>query len=73
MSIHSIIFDKMDKNEDGQVSEEELREWIRHVQYRYIWSDTERQWKDHEPEDDKLSWASYKKRTYGYIDGVLHS
>ncbi|ELU08024.1 hypothetical protein CAPTEDRAFT_149313 [Capitella teleta] len=63
-----LIYDKMDKDADGKVTEEELRNWIRHVQNRYIWSDTERQWNDHDPQDDKLSWQDYKKRTYGFMD-----
>ena len=60
-----IIYDKIDKDGDGFVTEEELMNWVKHVQNRYIVTDTEKQWKDHEIEGDKLGWASYKTRTYG--------
>ncbi|GFR92887.1 calumenin [Elysia marginata] len=63
------IVDKIDKNGDGEVTEEELKEWIQYVQRRYIVTDTERMWKDHEPEsDDTLTWKAYQKRTFGYTD-----
>ncbi|KAK2143849.1 hypothetical protein LSH36_807g00115 [Paralvinella palmiformis] len=60
-----IIFDKIDKDKDGTVTEEELKDWITHVQNRYVWSDTERQWKEHEVTDGRLSWNEYKQKTYG--------
>ncbi|XP_046364824.2 calumenin-B-like isoform X2 [Haliotis rufescens] len=64
-----LIVDKIDKDGNGFVTEEELKEWIQYVQKRYIITDTDRMWKDHEPDaDDKLLWTSYKKRTYGYPD-----
>ena len=67
---NSKIVDKIDKNGDGEVTEEELKEWIQYVQRRYIITDTERMWKDHEPEsDDTLTWQNYQKRTFGYTDG----
>ncbi|XP_067654340.1 calumenin-B-like isoform X4 [Haliotis asinina] len=65
----ALIVDKIDKDGNGFVTEEELKEWIQYVQKRYIVTDTDRMWKDHEPDtDDKLLWTSYKKRTYGYPD-----
>ncbi|XP_041366498.1 calumenin-B-like isoform X2 [Gigantopelta aegis] len=63
------IVDKIDKDHDGLVTEEELKSWIQYVQKRYVLVDTDRTWKDHEPDaDGKLQWTSYKKRTYGYPD-----
>ncbi|XP_005110307.1 calumenin isoform X1 [Aplysia californica] len=65
----AIIVDKIDKNKDGVIVEQELKDWIQYVQRRYIVTDTERMWKDHEPEyDDTLNWESYQKRTFGYSD-----
>ena len=66
----SLIYDKIDKDKDGFVTEDELRDWIKHVQNKYVWEDTERQWKEHESEDQGLKWESYKKRTYGFLDGM---
>ena len=63
------IFDKIDKDKDGKVSEEELKNWIKYVQNKYIIDDTERQWKEHQlDENGQLTWAKYKERTYGYLD-----
>jgi len=72
-----VIYDKIDKDQNGEVSVEELMAWIQHVQRRYILSDTERQWRDHHddiPEDDSktvLTWDVYAEKTYGHIDGIL--
>lgn len=62
------IVKKIDKDQDGRVDEEELIEWIRYVQNRYVWSDVERQWKDFlgpKEDQDHLSWSDFKKRMYG--------
>ena len=64
----SKIYDKIDKDQNGKVTEEELKEWIQFIQKRYIVEDTERQWKEHDPEGDAVSWESYKKRTYGFME-----
>lgn len=64
-----IIVSKIDKDGDSLVTEQELKDWIRYVQTRYIVQDTDRMWKDHQPdEDNALSWKSYQKRTFGYDD-----
>ncbi|XP_052709114.1 calumenin-like isoform X3 [Crassostrea angulata] len=63
-----IIVGKIDKDGDGQVTEQELKDWIQYVQKRYIVTDTDRMWKDHNIEGDKLSWSAYKQRTYGSDD-----
>ncbi|KAL5007837.1 hypothetical protein ScPMuIL_016643 [Solemya velum] len=65
----SLIVDKIDKDRDGYVTEEELIDWIQYVQKRYVITDTERMWKDHDVDDDStLKWEPYQKRTYGYED-----
>ncbi|XP_052798594.1 calumenin-like isoform X2 [Mya arenaria] len=61
-----IIVDKIDKDHDGFVSEEELQQWIQYVQKKYVIEDTERMWKDHDLEEGTLTWKSYRQRTYGY-------
>jgi len=69
-----LIYDKIDKDQSGQISEEELVSWIRHVQKRYILSDTDRQWHDHIPENEDttmLKWDVYMDRTYGHMDGTF--
>ena len=61
--------DKIDKDKDGFVSQEELKDWIRYTQQRYIRDDIERQWKSHNLEEkEKLPWKEYKSLVYGFMD-----
>lgn len=63
-----IIFDKIDKDGNALVTEQELTEWIKYVQTRYIRVDTDRQWLEHNPENNAtISWDAYKLRVYGMI------
>lgn len=65
-----LIVDKIDEDKDGFVSQEELKDWIRYTQRRYITDDVDRHWKTHNPEDkEKISWEEYKKMLYGFMDG----
>jgi Ca2+-binding EF-hand superfamily protein len=62
-----IIVKKIDKNKDGYVTEEELKNWVDYTQNKYIWDDTDRQWKDHDKDEDgQMSWSEYMKTTYGF-------
>ncbi|XP_012233474.1 calumenin-B [Linepithema humile] len=64
-----IIVDKIDKDSDGYVTHEELKDWIMYTQQRYIRDDVERQWRSHNPQEkEKLSWTDYKHIVYGDID-----
>lgn len=64
-----IIVDKIDKDNDGFVTQEELKDWIRYTQQRYIRDDIERQWKSHNPDDkEKLPWTEYRTLVYGFMD-----
>jgi Ca2+-binding EF-hand superfamily protein len=68
-----IIYDKIDTDKDGLVTEAELIDWIKHVQTRYIYTDTDRQWRDLVPDNSdtaRLSWDMYAQRTYGHIDDI---
>jgi len=69
----AIIFDKIDKDQDGVISEAELIEWIKYVQTRYMRTDTDRQWRDYYAEGEdtaKLTWDQYAEKTYGHIEGL---
>lgn len=64
-----IIVDKIDKDNDGYVTQEELKDWIMYTQRRYIRDDVERQWKSHNPMGkEKLSWTEYKDIVYGDME-----
>nr|CAD7200967.1 unnamed protein product [Timema douglasi]CAD7573722.1 unnamed protein product [Timema californicum] len=66
-----LIVDKIDKDEDGFVNQEELKDWIQFTQKRYIVDDVERQWKTHNPENkEKITWDEYKKMVYGFMDDM---
>lgn len=65
----SKIVDKIDKDKDGYVTQEELKDWIQYTQKKYILDDVERQWKSHNPDKiDLLSWEDYKKITYSFVE-----
>lgn len=65
----SRIVDKIDINQDGLITLEELKNWISTSQKSYILEDVERQWKSHNPEEKiKLSWDEYRKSSYGFMD-----
>lgn len=66
-----LIVEKIDKDQDGFVTKEELKDWIKYTQRRYIHNDVETQWRTHNPENkDKIEWADYKKMVYGFMDEV---
>ena len=64
-----IIVDKIDKNNDGQLTESELVDWIKYTQSRYILEDTEKQFEQNDADSDgKITWDEYKKTSYGFMD-----
>lgn len=64
-----IIVNKIDKDQDGFVTQEELKDWIKYTQRRYIQDDVERQWTTHnEGDKEKLPWKEYRSLVYGFID-----
>uniref|UniRef100_A0A8B9MLI9 EF-hand domain-containing protein n=1 Tax=Accipiter nisus TaxID=211598 RepID=A0A8B9MLI9_9AVES len=66
------IVSKIDEDKDGFVTVEELKDWIKFAQKRWIYEDVERQWKGHDlNEDGLISWEEYKNATYGYILGRM--
>jgi len=53
------------------VTEQELEDWMRYVQTRYVRMDTDRQWSEHNPDNTAtLSWASYKHKVYAFTEGL---
>lgn len=63
-----IIVDKIDTNKDGQLTEEELQEWVRHVGRRFVYDDVDRVWSYHDKDGDSfISLDDYKNASYGNI------
>jgi len=61
-----IIVDKIDGDQDGFVTEAELKAWIKKSQKRYIYDSVDRQWKDFDTNNDGLiTWEEYRNVTYG--------
>uniref|UniRef100_A0A8C5WGX5 Reticulocalbin 3 n=1 Tax=Leptobrachium leishanense TaxID=445787 RepID=A0A8C5WGX5_9ANUR len=66
------IVDKIDRNNDGFVTHEELKDWITHSQNRYIYENVNKHYGDYDQDkDDKISWKEYKNATYGYSPGEV--
>ncbi|XP_014232281.1 calumenin [Trichogramma pretiosum] len=64
-----LIVDKIDSNKDGFVTQEELKDWIKYTQQRYLRDDVQRQWESHNPDEkDKIFWEDYRKAIYGFLD-----
>lgn len=71
LTFNSIIYDKIDKNNDNLVDLAELKSWIQFTQRRYIQDDVERQWKTHNPNgNDSVEWEIYKGTVYGFLDDL---
>ncbi|CAM4924567.1 unnamed protein product [Rotaria socialis] len=59
------LFDRIDKDHNGTVTKQELKDWIKSVQTRYITDDVERQWKQmNNDSNNAISWDEYDKTTY---------
>jgi len=66
-----LIIDKIDKDKDGFVSQDELKAWIQYTQKKYIQDDVENQWKAHVPDGkNELLWNDYKKSIYGFVNDM---
>jgi len=65
----SVIVDKIDTDGDGFVTLQEMRNWIRFTQDRYMSEDVEKQWAQHNLDGkDELGWDDYRKLVYGFLD-----
>ncbi|XP_061917177.1 calumenin-B [Entelurus aequoreus] len=63
-----MLVERIDEDKDGFVTVEEMKNWIKHSQKRWIYEDVDRQWKSHDLNGDNVvSWEEYKNATYGYI------
>lgn len=71
-SFYRKIVDRIDDNKDGYLTTEELKNWIKRVQKRYIYENVAKVWKDYDlNKDNKIAWEEYKQATYGYYLGKI--
>lgn len=69
---YSKIVDKIDRDQDGYVTFDELRSWIIFTQKKYLIDDVNKQWQTHNVEGhDKITWDVYRKAVYGFSNGEL--
>lgn len=68
--MYSMLVDKIDSSGDGEVSSEELEDWIRHVARRYVYEDVNNVWDSHDTDKDGfVDYQEYKDISFGVIDG----
>jgi len=72
----ALIVDQIDEDNNGFVSVQELRDWIKYTQSRYVTEDVEKQWLAHKPDNkETINWLEYRDNVYGFLDledGDLH-
>lgn len=65
-----MLVDRIDKDENGHVTEAELKDWIWYVRISFVVNDSDQFWAHHKPEDGALSWDAYLRQQYGSDDGT---
>lgn len=61
---------KIDKDHDGFVTEQELKDWIKYAQSKYIFDDAKKQMETNDMNKDGfVTWDEYKNNTYGFLEG----
>uniref|UniRef100_A0A1I8H5M9 Reticulocalbin-3 n=2 Tax=Macrostomum lignano TaxID=282301 RepID=A0A1I8H5M9_9PLAT len=65
------IVDKIDKDGDGFVTQQEMYSWIDYIAKRYVRENSKRQFNDYSDgkEDAKIDWDTYKTKVFGPSPG----
>ncbi|XP_073177939.1 reticulocalbin-3 isoform X2 [Lepidochelys kempii] len=64
------IVERIDRDQDGFVTQAELKDWIKHTQNRYIFENVQKNWRDYDRDGDgRIAWPEFKNATYGYYEG----
>jgi len=64
----SILVDRIDRDENGNITVEELKQWIDYTQKRYIADDVKKQWDTHNVDKtEEMTWETYKEAVYGFL------
>lgn len=71
-SSNRIIYDKIDEDKSGSVTEDELTDWIKFTQERYVKENTKSEFEDRDTDkDNKVQWDEYFQRSYGFLAGLI--
>ncbi|KAH8861982.1 Calumenin-B isoform 3 [Schistosoma japonicum] len=61
-----VIIGKIDKNNDKNITESELKAWIEYIATKTKQNSTDRQWNDINPTNNySIKWKEYLEKTYG--------
>jgi calumenin len=64
--LENLVKNKIDKDHDNVVSEQELHDWIHHTSRKYVEENRDKHWSNYKPNDaGLLSWETYKLTTFG--------
>eukprot|EP00794_Sanderia_malayensis_P018123 gene18123-19933_t len=67
--LQKLVNEKIDKDGDGFVTEQELKDWIKYAQNKYIYEDAEKQLVNNDMnKDGYVTWEEYKNNTYGFLE-----
>jgi len=63
------IVNRIDVDQNGLVSAEELTNWIDYIHKNHIKKDVQREWISRNPDKtEKISWSRYKQNVYGFLN-----
>ncbi|XP_032869184.1 calumenin-like isoform X2 [Amblyraja radiata] len=61
------IVDRIDDDQDGLVTADELTSWIKRAQNRYVDDNVKKHWNEYDTNrDGQISWEEYRNATYGF-------
>jgi len=67
--LEKLVKSKIDKDKDGFVTEQELKDWIKYAQSKYIFDDAAKQLESNDVNKDGfVTWDEYRNNTYGFLE-----
>ena len=68
--VFSEIVDKIDKDNDNNITKAELRAWMEYIQLKHLGDEVEKRWSLIDTDGDgMISWNEFKQRHYGHKMG----
>ncbi|ESO00643.1 hypothetical protein HELRODRAFT_175621 [Helobdella robusta] len=67
----AILFDKIDTDGDGLISEDEMQTWIRKIQNQDASKDADKKWDEINPkQENSMTWEEYEFFSYGTRESI---